>query len=153
MKPLLSTFDKKLLNRIQENLPITSRPFKVIAEELGCSEQQVIQRVNWLKEQGFIRRMGAFFNSAGLGYISTLVALRVDTDFLPNVAGKINLYNGVTHNYERLGFYNLWFTLITKNEQVQQQIITEVKAMEGVREVINLPARQKFKVNVKFTLE
>ena len=153
MKPLLTTFDKQLLNIIQEQLPLAPRPFKLIADELNCSEEKVLAHLKWLKEQGLIRRMGAFFNSAKLDYYSTLVAVKVDHAYLAQVAEKINSYGGVTHNYERRGTYNLWFTLFTKTQAGQQQIIEEVRNFKGVEKVMNLPAKEKFKVNVMFMVE
>ena len=73
----LTTFDKSLLNILQGGLPVCSHPFQVIGEELGTDEQTVLARVRALKEAGYVRRIGTFFNSARLGYKGTLVALQV----------------------------------------------------------------------------
>ena len=74
---MLSEFDKQLLNQIQGNIPFDKRPFAAVAERLGSDEDTVISRLRDLKERGFIRRIGPFFDSGRLGYVSTLVALEV----------------------------------------------------------------------------
>lgn len=149
---MLTAFDKKLLNLIQINLPLENRPFAVIAERLGSEESIVIERLKFLKEQGFIRRIGPFFDSNKLGYLGTLVALEVEPDSIPEVAAFINANDGVTHNYEREGSLNLWFTLFSHTMEKQKETLDEISKLPGVVRMLNLPATQKFKVSVQFTL-
>ena len=53
----LSLFDKALLNLLQGNIPICSRPFAKMAEELGTDEEKVITRLRELKAAGYLRRI------------------------------------------------------------------------------------------------
>lgn len=148
----LTAFDKSLLNLLQGNLPVCSRPFARLAEELGTDEQTVIDRLNELRAQGYLRRIGTFFNSNRLGYNGTLVALKVQPAAMGKVAAEINRYPGVTHNYEREGKYNLWFTLLTPNLATEQKILNEVEDLSGVDGMLNLKAHKKYKINVQFKL-
>jgi DNA-binding Lrp family transcriptional regulator len=150
---MLNDFDKQLLNIIQSDIPLVSRPFAALAERLGADEATVIERLRFLRENGFIRRIGPFFDSARLGYVSTLVALAVEPDELPAVAAAVNAYPGVTHNYEREGAYNLWFALLSPNMAAQERVLAAVAGLPGIKGLLNLPATKKFKVNVRFTLE
>ncbi|WP_371371622.1 Lrp/AsnC ligand binding domain-containing protein [Sporomusa aerivorans] len=149
---MLTHFDKKLLNVIQTKLPLESRPFARVAELLNVDEKTVLERLNYLKEQGYIRRFGAFFDSAYLGYVSTLAAAKVRTEKVADVAKAINAYPGVTHNYEREGEYNLWFTLLTPNQAEQDRILESIRILEGVEGLLSLPAIEKYKVSVEFNL-
>lgn len=150
---MLSDFDKKLLNCIQRSIPFTSRPYRGLAELLESDEDTIIKRLRHLREQGYIRRIGPFFDSNRLGYVSTLVALQVEQSQLQTVAKSVNSYPGVTHNYEREGKYNLWFALLSQDVSVQSKILDDVNSFPGVQGLLNLPATKKFKVNVQFTLE
>ena len=123
----LTAFDKDLLNLLQGHLPVCSRPFAKLARELGTEEAVVLQRVQKLKADGCLRRIGTFFDSNRLGYHGTLVALKVAPEHIAEVADVINGYPGATHNYEREGKYNLWFTLLTPSEQQEKTIISEVR--------------------------
>jgi siroheme decarboxylase len=149
---MLSEFDKHLLNLIQGDIPLSRRPFALIAQRLGSDEDTVIERLAFLKDQGYIRRIGPFFDSARLGYVSTLIALKVRSDAVKAVAEAVNVYPGVTHNYEREGRYNLWFALLSPDRKSQERILAEVAGLPGVERLLNLPAMKKFKVNVQFTL-
>lgn len=149
---MLTEFDKELLNIIQTRLPLEARPFTIVAEQLGVDEAMVIERLSWLKEHGYIRRFGAFFDSTYLGYVSTLVAAKVEIGQMEVVARAINEYVGVTHNYERDGEYNLWFTLLAVNLQEQEKILADIGKLPGVESLLSLPATEKYKVNVEFKL-
>ncbi len=149
----LTALDKKLLNLLQGKLQLAHRPFKLIGEELGMTENQVISRLQLLKEAGYIRKIGAFFNSDELGYKGTLVALKVKSELMEDTALFVNQFPGITHNYQREGEYNLWFTLITPNERLRQDILSQIKDLPGVLDAMDLSARKKYKINVQFTLK
>ena len=149
----LSKFDKSLLNLLQGNIPVCSRPFAAMAATLGVEENFVLERVRELKAAGYLRRIGTFFNSANLGYRGTLVALEVEPSEICAVAETINRYDEVTHNYEREGKFNLWFTLLTLNSEREHNILQEIKSLRGVEEMINLKSNRKYKINVQFKLQ
>ena len=148
----LTAFDKSLLNLLQANLPVCSHPYAKLAEQLGTEEDVVISRLQDLKAAGYLRRIGTFFNSNQLGYKGTLVALRVEPDRMQTVAEAINQYPGATHNYEREGKYNLWFTLLTPYIEREQEILSEVDILPGVEYMLNLKSNKKYKTNVQFKL-
>ena len=149
----LTKFDKRLLNLIQTGLPLTSTPFADIGIKLGCDEATVLTRIAELKEHGVIRRFGAFFDAESLGYKGYLVAVRVDPQYLPDVAAAINLWSQVTHNDERDHCFNLWFTIQSRDTSEVGRLIDAVIEMPGVNEVISLPTTDRFKVNVEFQVE
>ena len=149
---MLSAFDKKLLNLLQAGLPISHRPFADIAEKIGTDEQTVLNRLRSLKRDGYLRRVGPFYSSEELGYQGTLVALKVRPECMTAVAEAINRYPGATHNYEREGEYNLWFTLLTPDDGKRDEILQEVSALPGVEGMMDLISRKKYKINVQFNL-
>lgn len=148
----LTDFDKRLLNILQGNLPLCSRPFSRLGEMLDTTEEHVLRRLNELKREGYLRRIGTFFNSEQLGYHGTLIALRVAEGHLADVAQAVNRYVGATHNYEREGDYNLWFTLLTPSRTVEEKILAEVAALPGVEGLMSLKANHRYKINVQFKL-
>lgn len=150
---MLTSFDKELLNILQTKLPISPRPFADLAEVLGTDEIVVIDRLKELKEQGYLRRVGPFFDSVKLGYAGTLIATKVTEGYMESVALAINEYPGVTHNYEREGKFNLWFTLLTPDMETQDKILAEIRNLPGVENLISLKANRKYKVSVQFELK
>ena len=149
----LTKFDKQLLNLIQTGLPLETAPFAIIAGKLGCGEQAVIERLAVLRENGLIRRFGAFFDAESLGYLGRLVAVRVEAQRLPAVAAVINSWPQVTHNDERDHEFNLWFTVQSRDDAEIESLIQAVADMEGVSEVISMPTTNRCKINLEFHLK
>ena len=147
----LDPVDKRILGAIQSGFPVCERPFLKIAESIGTSEDTLIERIKTLKENRIIRRFGAVFESRKLGYVSTLVAVRIpDAGRIPAVAAEINRFNEVTHNYQRENRFNLWFTLIAESRKRVEEIISRVESLSGVEEVHDLPADEMYKIKVDF---
>jgi DNA-binding Lrp family transcriptional regulator len=139
-----------ILNEIQSHFPIEARPYQVLGEKLGCSEEEVLQRVQDLKDREVIRRIGANCNSRKLGYTSTLCAAKVPSRLMARFVEVVNSYMGVTHNYRRDHDYNIWFTLIAPSEEKIERILREIIELTGVGEVNSLPAERLFKIQVDF---
>jgi len=144
--------DKQLLHLIQSNFPVVQRPYEAIGQQLGISEQEVLERIALLQQAGIIRRLGGLFDSRKLGYTGTLCALQVPKADIDRVAQIINSYPGITHNYLRNHRYNMWFTLLAPSEQHINEILTEIKQKTSLTELLNLPAVSIFKVRVNFNL-
>ncbi|AKL96805.1 transcriptional regulator AsnC family [Clostridium aceticum] len=148
----MDMLDKKLLTLLQSDFPISHRPYADLGEQLGITEEEVIKRISELKEEGIIRRVGGVFDSRKLGYYSTLCALQVPEEQVPQVADVINTFPEVTHNYIRNHDYNMWFTLIGPSKEYVEKRIEEIQQKTRAEEIMNLPAVNFFKVNVKFNL-
>ena len=150
--PPLDDTDKLILNRIQSEFPITTRPFKSIAAALNLTEEDVIKRVRRLKETGIIRRIGGNFVPEKLGYVSTLCAAKVPGDKIDVFAAAVNRYPGVTHNYQRDNEFNIWFTFIAPSREEIEQNLKDIAAETGVTEILNLPATRVYKIKAQFDL-
>jgi DNA-binding Lrp family transcriptional regulator len=148
----MDEIDKKLLTLIQLELPIDKRPFQIIADNLSITEKEVLERIDNLKKEGLLRRIGGIFNSRKLGYTSTLCAAKVPLSKVDYVAKVINSYDEITHNYIREGIYNMWFTVITYSQDTLFSIIDEIKINTDLDNIISLPAIKLFKIKVALNL-
>ena len=148
--PPLDDIDKAIVNRIQSDFPITSRPYLAMAEELGLTEKEVLDRVTRLKKTGIIRRIGGNFVPGKLGFVSTLCAARVPVDNIERFAKVVNRYSGVTHNYQRDNQYNVWFTFIAQSMEEIEGNLKAITAETGVSDILNLPATKVFKIKAQF---
>ncbi|MDJ0816359.1 MAG: AsnC family transcriptional regulator [Desulfobacterales bacterium] len=148
--PNLDDTDKAIINRIQSEFPITSRPFLTVAEELDLTEKEVLERVARLKKEGIIRRIGGNFVPGKLGFVSTLCAARVPADKIERFAAVVNRYPGVTHNYQRDNHYNVWFTFISPSMVEIEANLKKITTETGVNDILNLPATRVFKIKAQF---
>ena len=142
--------DRELLNVLQAEFPVVSRPYQSLAERLGTTESDILSRVRRLAESGVIRKIGPMFDTRKLGHSSVLVAMRVPSDRLDEVVAVVNSYPQVTHNYGREHEYNLWFTLICQDDEGVRRVLAEISGRTGIQDVHVLPADRIFKIGVSF---
>ncbi len=150
--PLMDDIDKKILNRIQSNFPITTRPYLSIAEDLNLSEDEVLERLVRLKEKKIIRRIGGNFVPEKLGFVSTLCAAKVPEDMIESFATEVNSYPGVTHNYRRNNKYNIWFTFIAPSMKKINENLKNISQKTGITHIISMPSTKVFKIKAHFDL-
>jgi siroheme decarboxylase len=129
---------------------LLSRPYREVSRRLGFTENEVIRQVQAMRGRGIIRRIGANFNSRKLGFTSTLCAAKVPKEKMAHFIGVVNQYAGVTHNYERQGDYNIWFTFIADSQEKILKSLLEIKRQTGIKDLLNLPAKKIFKIRVDF---
>jgi DNA-binding Lrp family transcriptional regulator len=146
----MDEIDRDIINAIQSDYPITSRPYLELGKRFEMTESEVLERVKRLKESGIIRRIGANFNSKKLDFTSTLCAAKVPKEKLAGFVTKVNSYSGVTHNYLRDHEYNVWFTFIAPSMATVEKALREISETTGVPEVRNLPAVKTYKIKVDF---
>ena len=148
----MDSIDKQILNIIQKDFPVVEEPFKEVAAKAGVSEDEALQRIKRLKEEGIIRRIGAVFDSKKMGYASTLCAAKVPQKKLKEFVAVVNSYAGVTHNYRRSHEYNVWFTFIAADEETLKKSLGEIRDKTGVTDIISMTAAQTFKIDATFEL-
>jgi len=146
----LDELDRRLLEILQQQIPLVPRPYLELARELGIAEPEVMERIGRLQKAGIIRRMGGFFDSRKLGYTGTLCALQVPEERIAEVAAVINAYPEVSHNYLRTHEYNMWFTVLAPSPAELERIIGEIRERTGINDLLSLPAERLFKIKVKF---
>lgn len=149
---MLDSVDRHILNIIQSSFPLESRPYAAIGRTVGVSEEEAFTRVQKMKERKTIRRIGANFDSAKLGFRSTLCAAKVPEAMLAAFVDEVNAHPGVTHNYLRSHEYNVWFTCIAPSWDALCAIVDGIADKMGIQ-ILNLPATRLYKVKVDFKME
>ncbi len=152
LKMKLDTVDKRLLNLLQTDFPLSGEPFAVLGSMLDISGDEVLQRLANLKGGGIIRWISGVFDSSKLGYQSTLVAMRVSDRLLDEAASAISEHQGVSHNYARDHYYNLWFTLTLPKDKSLPKTINNLAELAGAEATMSLPAVRVFKRLVYFDM-
>ncbi len=140
--------DKRLLELIQQDLPLTCNPFLELGRTIGLDEPSTISSIKRLKEKEYIRDISAIFYASALNYKSTLVAL--STDSPEKTAIAINKHSGVSHNYLRENPYNIWFTITIPDEMDFKTVIDKILENEDYQKYRILPALKTYKIGVNF---
>ena len=144
--------DRRLLDRIQTDFPLCSRPYMALGRDLGLTEDDVVARITRLRRDRVIRQISAIFDSRALGYQSSLVAMSVDPAREDGAATVINEHPGVSHNYRRDHAYNLWFTIGLPPTSDLETTVNRLHEMSGAEATRLLPALYVFKIGVRLDM-
>lgn len=144
----LDSIDRRLLDQIQRAFPIEERPYAVLGERLGLSEQDVLARIENMKALRLVRQISAIFNTGALGYQSSLVAMAVPESDVEKAAEAVSAYPGVSHNYLRPGPFNVWFTIAVPPGRTLEAEVHRLAQKAGGWPTLILPAMKKYKLAV-----
>lgn len=98
----LTAEDRELIKCVQQGLPVVSRPYAAIAEQLGIPEQAVIQRLQKLIDNGAIKRFGVVVRHRELGYRANgMVVWDIPDDRVEELGNCIGSFSSVTLSYRR----------------------------------------------------
>ncbi len=146
----MDDIDARLLDVIQVEFPLVSRPFEILGERLSIQPSEAVARTARLKSDGIIREISAIFDSAALGYTSALIAAEVDARQLDEAGKVVAKHPGVSHCYARDNAVNLWFTLTLGPGRELAAEAGALLALPGVVRWMILPASRVFKIGVFF---
>ncbi len=135
--------DRRVLNRMQEDLPLTPRPFAQVAAGLGLAEEELIERLAQLRREGIITRFGPFFDAEAMGGAFCLCAMAVPGERFEEVADRVNAHPEVAHNYARDHALNMWFVLASEDKAGIAAAAGAIEAETGLR-VLRFPKLREF---------
>jgi DNA-binding Lrp family transcriptional regulator len=144
------TLDFQLLNDFQRDFPLCPAPFAELASRLGVGEKVVLGRLENLRREGKISRVGAVFAPKRIG-ASTLAAMAVPPEKLEAVAATVNRFPEVNHNSEREHRYNLWFVVTAASEGRLQASLGAIEQAAGYP-LLTLPLLEEFHIDLGFCL-
>lgn len=150
-QPALDSVDKSIINAFQDGFPLVSQPYESIAKKFAITEDEVIRRLEMLKKKNIISRIGAIITPNTIG-VSTLCAVAVPDERLKEIAGIINGYDEVNHNYQRSHQFNLWFVLTAKNDSHLNNTLENISDDIGMQ-IINLPLQTAYYLNLGFSID
>ena len=150
---LLAPTERDILTQLQRGVAIEEFPFA----NYRLPEGEVVSLLTRAREDGLMRRFGGVFDSRKLGYKSMLCAVAVQDADLEHTAAEVCKHPGVTHCYERRlsareqVYPLLWFTLAMP-EAAFDAAVEALQVKIPVGEILQLPALQRFKIEVVFDL-
>ncbi len=142
--------DLALLKAAQEGIALTSRPYLALGEKLGMSEQEVVDRLRSLEEEGVIRRFAATIGHRALGIVANaMIAWRAPPNEVQRAGQILGSDDEVTHCYERAACrdwpYNLYTMVHSKSREECLETARRLSRISGIREYRVLFSEKEYK--------
>ncbi|MDD5298436.1 MAG: AsnC family transcriptional regulator [Rhodocyclaceae bacterium] len=134
---VMDEVDRQLVLATQNGLPLVSRPYATLGEQLGIAATDVMARLARMLETGVVRRIGAVPNHYAIGYAANGMSVwdvadeRVD-ELGPAVGGL----EFVTHCYRRPRAlpawpYNLFAMVHGRDRQEVEAKVAAIRELLG----------------------
>ena len=105
----LDAIDRKLISATQAGLPVEHSPYKNIADNLGITQDEVIQRLQNMLFSGIIRRIGAVPNHYRLGLTANgMTVWNVPDNKIDELGELVGQLDFVSHCYQRPRHLPVW---------------------------------------------
>lgn len=106
---VIDELDRRIIQSTQEGLPLVPRPYHQVAEQLGVTAQEVMERMTRMLENGVIRRIGAVPNHYALGYKANgMTVWNVPDERIDELGAKVGDLDFVSHCYQRPRYLPEW---------------------------------------------
>jgi len=129
----LSPIERQYIVLTQKGLPICSKPYQALAEQLGISVEQTLAITKSLLERGIIRRIAAVPNHYKIGYtFNGMTTWDIEDDKAIEYGEKIGQLAFVSHCYLRPRHlpewnYNLFAMIHAQNKSQLEKYKAQIK--------------------------
>jgi DNA-binding Lrp family transcriptional regulator len=146
----MDNLDIQLLKITQDGIWITPEPFKKVAEQLGISVDEVINRLENLQRDGIIRRFGASIGHRAIGITANAMCTwNVPDERVEEVGAIMAGFSEVTHCYERSRredwTYNLFTMIHAYTRDECKKVAAQISRATGINEYSILFSEKEFK--------
>lgn len=146
----LTSLDKKIISRLQGDLPLQADPFTAVAAELGITEATLFAKIHTYLEAGVMRRFSTILRHHKAGFsANAMCAWHVPAERVEAVGQVMATFRAASHVYQRPTYsdwpYNLFTMLHGKSQQELEQIAAEISARTGITDYELLYSTREFK--------
>lgn len=146
----LTDLDKKIISRLQGDLPLQADPFTAIAAELGITEDDLFAKIHTYLEAGVMRRFSTILRHHKAGYsANAMCAWNVPAERVEEVGPIMSTFREASHVYQRPTYpdwpYNLFTMLHGKTQAELEQLAAEISERTGITEYELLYSTREFK--------
>jgi len=94
--------ERLLIAALQDGLPLVSHPYAEIAKQINSNEEEVIEHIKKMQQQGDIKRLGIVVRHRKLGYTANaMVVWDVADDQVDEMGQCFGQFDFVTLSYRR----------------------------------------------------
>ncbi len=143
--------ERAVLRIVQKNLPDSLTPYADIAASVGVSEDEVLELLRSMKEEGAIRRFGASIKHQKAGYShNAMVAWIVREDEAEAIGKKAAEHPLISHCYYRPSPapdwpYELYTMIHGRDPEEYKDVIAALQASTPLREYAVLESLREMK--------
>ncbi len=152
----LTNLEMHSIRVLQEDLPLTDKPFQFLARKLGMPEPRLFEMMHSFIKRGILRRFGATFYQKKAGVMATsLIVWQVPEERHDEVGASLAEFPEVAHCSKRPGYpefsYSLYTMVYTSRSGESEALIQRMKQTIGPWPSAVLASTREYKkIRIKY---
>ncbi|MBV9179598.1 MAG: Lrp/AsnC family transcriptional regulator [Nitrososphaeraceae archaeon] len=146
----LTERDKFFIRELQKDLEIIPEPFKVLAENLGITTEDLFVKAKEYEQIGIMRRFAAILRHRDAGFSANgMVVWNVPEGKIDEIGYKLASFPQVSHCYRRPTYpdwkFNLFSMIHARTVHSAEKIAAEMSETVGIKDYTILFSSREFK--------
>jgi DNA-binding Lrp family transcriptional regulator len=146
----MDNLDIEILLAVQDGVPLVREPFSTIAKQLGLKPEEIVKRLQRLREERVIRKFEVFIRKRKVGITANaMVVWVVPRNRIQEVGEIFAGFKEVTHCYERQTIpdkwrYNLYTVIHGSKRRTVKEFVKRLSDAVGVDDYLILFSVKEF---------
>ena len=146
----ISEEDKSAIRALQEDIPLTPRPFDLWGEQVGLSYEELLERAYDLKRRKIMRRFSAVLYHRKAGFRANAMGVwKVPDERVEEIGNMFAQYQAVSHCYQRPVYedwpYALFSMVHGRSVEECEKILDAMSAESGLTDYDSLYSTREYK--------
>jgi DNA-binding Lrp family transcriptional regulator len=146
----LSDEDIETIRATQGPMPVVPEPYAPAAERLGVSQEEVVRRLEDLRERGGLRRVAAILYHRRAGFSANGMGVwKVPEQRILEIGTQMAAFRGISHCYQRPTYADWPYSVFTmahgRSKEECDAILDSIAVATGIGERTTLYSSTEFK--------
>jgi DNA-binding Lrp family transcriptional regulator len=146
----LSERDVAVISALQGDMPVIPEPYVPAAEELGLSQQELLDHLESMRERGALRRVAAILFHRRAGFSANGMGVwKVPEEKIMEIGPRMASFRGISHCYQRPTYKDWPYSVFTmahgRSKEECDAVLDAIAADTGVEERATLYSSTEFK--------
>jgi siroheme decarboxylase len=146
----LSELDLAVIRSLQGDMPVVPEPYEPAAEELGISQQRLLDQLESMRERRALRRVAAILYHRRAGFSANGMGVwRVPEERMLELGPRMASFRGISHCYQRPTYPDWPYSLFTmahgRSKEECDAILDSIAEDTGIEERRTLYSSTEFK--------
>ena len=146
----ISEDDKAAIRALQEDIPLTPRPFDLWGRQVGLSYDELLDRAHDLQRRKIMRRFSAVLYHRKAGFRANAMGVwKVPDERIDEVGNMFAHYQAVSHCYQRPTYedwpYSVFSMVHGRSVEECERVLDAMAAESGITERLSLYSTREYK--------
>jgi DNA-binding Lrp family transcriptional regulator len=143
-------FDRAVIRATQGDMPVVSEPYAPAADELGLSQERLLEHLRGMQERRLLRRVAAILFHRRAGFSANGMGVwKVPDEQILELGKRMASFRGISHCYQRPTYADWPYSVFTmahgRSKEECDAILDSIAADTGIEDRSTLYSSTEFK--------